>query len=397
MIILFDRAQITKRERTPEGYLKVTARIARSGIYEYTRRDMGATDGNPFEKVRIYRPPDEVFSDEALRSFALKPVTDNHPPEFVTTENYKNYAVGFTGETVERDGDYVRATLVITDANSIKRIEGGKVELSAGYQLELELTPGKSPDGAAYDAVQRTIRGNHIALVDAGRCGSNCRLDDNALEGECEDPENCECASCQARKQKDGVMTNTNKTVMVDGLSVEVTDHVAQVIDRVVKQRDEANERNRKLTDQMYETSRTLNDRISKLELDVNQAKSAVSAENQAKMADERIDLITRAMDFLPDEYDTKGKTNAQIARDAVSSVLGSDAITGKSDEYVLARLDALDSTSVTDAPANRLASALTPRGRANQPQDNGQAEYQRRLSQQWMPQHLRDAMAVKQ
>jgi hypothetical protein len=35
---------------------------------------------------------------------------------------------------------------------------------------------GKRPDGSHYDAVMRNIRGNHIALVDTGRAGSECRL-----------------------------------------------------------------------------------------------------------------------------------------------------------------------------------------------------------------------------
>ena len=59
-------------------------------------------------------------------------------------------------------------------------IEAGKKELSMGYFCDYELTPGTF-DGRHYDAVQRNIRGNHIALVEEGRMGSDVRVMDRKI------------------------------------------------------------------------------------------------------------------------------------------------------------------------------------------------------------------------
>ncbi len=49
---------------------------------------------------------------------------------------------------------------------------GDAMQLSAGYELDLDRTPGTAPDGRRYDAVQRNIRINHVAAVPLGRAGT---------------------------------------------------------------------------------------------------------------------------------------------------------------------------------------------------------------------------------
>jgi hypothetical protein len=49
--------------------------------------------------------------------------------------------------------------------------------LSAGYELDLDPTPGEY-QGRRYDAVQRNIRINHVAAVPLGRAGTAMVLDD---------------------------------------------------------------------------------------------------------------------------------------------------------------------------------------------------------------------------
>jgi hypothetical protein len=78
-------------------------------------------------------------------------------------------------EVVTPDGDKVRASLMITDSATIEALEAGKSELSCGYTADVEFTPGLW-NGQPYDAVQRNIRGNHVALVDAGRAGPACAI-----------------------------------------------------------------------------------------------------------------------------------------------------------------------------------------------------------------------------
>src|SRR5690606_29290937 len=90
--------------------------------------------------VRVYRPSDEVFSKDALATYPHKPITNDHPAEPVSAENWKDHAVGFIGDEVARDGEFVRIPLMLADARAIADIEAGKRELSAGYTCELEWT-----------------------------------------------------------------------------------------------------------------------------------------------------------------------------------------------------------------------------------------------------------------
>ena len=122
-MFLADRLNITtERLYTDEGFLKVPARISRTGIQEYLAIEMGLTDRDPNDIIRVYRPEEEVFSDESLSSFANKPVTNNHPPELVTSANARQYSVGMSGPEVTRDGMFVATVLHVTDQASIDDI-----------------------------------------------------------------------------------------------------------------------------------------------------------------------------------------------------------------------------------------------------------------------------------
>src|SRR5699024_9598617 len=150
------------------------------------------------------------FSPEAMHSFAHRPLTNDHPPEEVTADNWSKYAKGYTGDKIARDGDYIRVPLLMTDADTIKDAEGGKREMSVGYSAEIDWTPGTTPSGLHYDAIQRKIRANHVALVQNGRAGHGARIGDSGS------PPNT-ATTKEGRKMAD------NRTVVVDGLTVETT------------------------------------------------------------------------------------------------------------------------------------------------------------------------------
>jgi hypothetical protein len=50
--------------------------------------------------------------------------------------------------------------------------------VSLGYETDLDMTPGTAPDGTRYDAIQRRVRANHVALGPSGwgRAGSAVAL-----------------------------------------------------------------------------------------------------------------------------------------------------------------------------------------------------------------------------
>src|SRR3989338_393030 len=99
-----------KFETTPQGFIRLDAKLTRTGIFTYHQ------DGKTVRELRL---PEEVFANDALKSIAGAPVTDLHPDDFVSPENAKELAIGFAGEEVKAEGDFVSAKLTITDAKAI--------------------------------------------------------------------------------------------------------------------------------------------------------------------------------------------------------------------------------------------------------------------------------------
>ena len=176
-------------ESTESGALIGKAPIFGVGVYRY----MGA-DG---KVTAEFRPPEEVFSKETLESYELVPLTNNHPPEKVSPENYKKYAVGNLGEEIEHDAFNAYAEIVVHDAEAIAAVKAGRTGLSGGYSCdvvtegtvsypvldwdgkEIARTTYQVPgnfNGTPYDAIQTNIRGNHVALVDVPRGGDLLHL-----------------------------------------------------------------------------------------------------------------------------------------------------------------------------------------------------------------------------
>ena len=166
---------ISKRE--PEGYLLcLNVPVARTGTQEYLPEELGFPDrGQPPGTVSVFRPPEEVFSPEAMASFEGMPVTNDHPPEGVDISNIRALQKGHAHNVRRGSGenaDLLLADLIITDPALITAIlEEGKREISCGYTYELREENGRY--------IQRKIRGNHVAVVDAGRAGSRVSIKDH--------------------------------------------------------------------------------------------------------------------------------------------------------------------------------------------------------------------------
>lgn len=163
-------------DRTPEGYLVCRdVPIARTGTQEYFAREM-MLEGDPERIITVDRKPEDVFEAATLASFEGKPVTDGHPPESVSPENFSAYTRGHI-QNVRRSGDFIVADLYINDSSLASEVENRvKREVSCGY------TCTYVPDGSGYR--QTNIRGNHVAVVPAGRAGHDVAIKDSAPEAE---------------------------------------------------------------------------------------------------------------------------------------------------------------------------------------------------------------------
>lgn len=178
--IFFDKLDIkdAKRHVTDEGYLVVEGYLARTGVQNYYAYELGLTDRSPLSVVKLFRPAEEVFQKDSLLSFENKPITIGHPPELVDSKNWSTYAKGVV-DTIRKSGDQVLGVLTIKSQDAIDEVDLGLVQLSNGYTCTIDMTSGVTPAGLAFDAVQRNIRGNHVALVKNARCGSACSIGDS--------------------------------------------------------------------------------------------------------------------------------------------------------------------------------------------------------------------------
>ena len=299
-MLIRDVAAATSKEVTPEGFLRVRARIGRSGLHDYRAAELGRPQGfAPRDLVRVYRPPEEVFDAASMASFGAKPVTLDHPPGMVDASNWRRYAIGQSGHAVTREGDHLATDLLIADQGGIERALAG-AELSNGYVADFIFEPGETPEGDPYDAVQRSIRGNHIALVDAGRCGASCRIGDadpcgcgtHAAETEGDLRRQLaalEAAHAQALEAKDGALA---------ALAAQLPD--AATLDALVA---------------------------------------------------ERASVVEAARRALGPSFDPAGRSTADIRRLAVVQMLGPDRVRDRGDAYVTAAFDALASARPAGNP----------------------------------------------
>ena len=164
-VIRLDSVPMTKAYFTPEGYLRDKPVLTSVGIFEYSN-----PDGSVRRELRL---PEDVFSPESLKSFKSKPIVITHDAGLIDKDNVSENQIGTILSEGERSGDDVRAEIIIHDTDAMK--DSGYKELSLGYNLDLDETPGVW-NGQRYDAVQKNIRINHLALVREARAGEQARL-----------------------------------------------------------------------------------------------------------------------------------------------------------------------------------------------------------------------------
>ncbi|MEN6629829.1 MAG: DUF2213 domain-containing protein [Sulfuricella sp.] len=231
-----------KRSTTPEGFLVChDVPIARTGTQLYTAEEI-PIDPGPDGFIRIERIAEEVFRDETLASFEGKAVTVEHPEDFVTPDNWRTLSIG-TVQNVRRgdgiDDDLLIADLVITDPDGIRYVNKDLPEVSAGYEAEYEQTgPGRG--------LQRGIVGNHVALVDRGRAGPRCSIQDKETVMKTKDKESLLSRLMKAIKTGDA---DEIKATMADADEEETPEE---------KAKREAAEKEKKTTDSIAKLTATV-------------------------------------------------------------------------------------------------------------------------------------------
>lgn len=172
-VMRLDSMPLRQAQFTEEGYLEDRPILTSTGIFEYTN-----PDGSIRRELRL---PEDVFAKESLASYKGKPICITHDAGLVTKDNVRDNQVGTILSEGIRSGNDVRADIIIHDTDEMRG--RGYKELSLGYNLDLDETPGIW-NGEPYDAIQKNIRINHLALVREARAGEQARLNLDSRDSE---------------------------------------------------------------------------------------------------------------------------------------------------------------------------------------------------------------------
>lgn len=309
----FDFVPFAVARRTPEGFVMDSPIVGRTGIQIYRN-----ADGS---ERREYRPPEEVFKADALASMRGKPITVDHPANGVDTTNAALHTIGtvLTEGRKSDDGATVVADIVLHMPERI----GDRRELSLGYNVDLEMTPGVSPQGERYDAIQRNIAINHCAVVARGRAGVARLNMDGDEEVPIHQPE----------------QTKMPKLKLDNGCEYEVPAEVAAAHSALTVKADEAAKNVVALTNERD----TLKAKADGLQAKVDAQPAAIKTAEDAAREQGRKDAAARAeLETLAGAFkvDAKGKTDKEVRIAIIQATNPKFDAKDKSDAYIDAAFD---------------------------------------------------------
>lgn len=175
------------REYDGNGWFERKANpISKAGIFPYSGRQLGLTGPDADRIFNVLRPPEELADPECIASFKLLPWIDEHVMLGPVAQEMTGRALpaekkgvqGVIGEEVFFKDGVLYANIKAFSSTLAALIQAGKRELSAGYRCIYDMTAGVW-NGLRYDAIQRKIRGNHLALVTEGRMGPDVAVMDH--------------------------------------------------------------------------------------------------------------------------------------------------------------------------------------------------------------------------
>ena len=183
MTFAFDRSA---RTIDADGRLHVgVSHISKAMVSPYYGREIPGYESlglAPDKVYRLFRDPVEL--ERGADTFARLPILSEHVPVTVDSPQ-PDLVVGAIGSNVKFNAPYLDADLCVWDGAAIAGIEAEKVrELSCAYRYVPVMESGEY-EGQAYDGRMTEIKGNHLALVEVGRAGSDVIVaDENPFKKE---------------------------------------------------------------------------------------------------------------------------------------------------------------------------------------------------------------------
>jgi len=332
-IDFFDANRFANAETTEQGFLKAPMYATRAGVFEYLMADGTIR--------RELRPPEEVFDAESLKTLSQVPITMLHPEEMVDPFNARSLTVGMTGENAEQAEEiYVKVNGVVTDAEAIHTLVTGQMrEVSCGYRADMDFTAGEW-NGQKYDAIQRNIRYNHVAIVDMGRAGDKVKFKLDKMDA-------VEYSS--ERKLDINQGETPMSKITIDGKDFEVSEAVEVAFNNFTKQTKndskELTEKVETLTnekDAIEAKHDTLVEKVETLTKEVETEKEKFDNLDLDAMIEKRNALVEKAVKVIGDEFKADGMKDEEIIKAIVAEKAPSINLEEKSDAYIEARFDAI-------------------------------------------------------
>ena len=257
-----------------DGFLRDSPIVARTGIYIYQQPDGTIR--------REYRPPEEVFDTDSEASFVGKPIVVGHPGSgIVNSDTAQDLAIGtILSSGYPKDETNIACDIVIHNPSAI----GEKRGLSLGYRVDIEETSGTTPDGQQYDAIQRNIRINHLAVVDRARAGAKARLNldgDEIIEG-----------------------VETKMKIKIDSVDFEVDEKIANYVNSLQNKEENA----RVKLDTANTELKTVKEQNTTLKADADALKA-------------KADAMTAERDALKAKVDAADAEKEKAVKEAVEAV----------------------------------------------------------------------------
>ena len=176
--LAFDR-----RMETIDGHLVVTGcHISKANVCPYLGSEIpgaGELGLDPSKIYMLYRDAAELQA--AVGTYERAPLMMQHVA--VSADNPQQFLIVGTVSNVRFSHPYLDADLTVWTRDGIEAIESGRQrEISCGYRYDPDMTPGTSPEGVKYDGRMTNLICNHVALVEAGRAGSDVVVADAMLQ-----------------------------------------------------------------------------------------------------------------------------------------------------------------------------------------------------------------------
>ena len=171
MKLAFDRSA---RRIDADGRLHVDrSHISKAAVNPYYGKEIPGYEAlglQPDAVYRLFRDPVEL--ERGAPTFARLPILSEHVPVTVDAPR-PDLVVGAIGSEINFTPPFLDADLCVWDATAIAGIETDKVrELSCAYRYVPVMESGEY-EGQPYDGRMTEIQGNHLALVEVGRAGSD--------------------------------------------------------------------------------------------------------------------------------------------------------------------------------------------------------------------------------